>query len=137
MASDGCEINLSSDVNNCGLCARQCMNPGNATPVCTGGNCDFTCLPGYADCDMMVINGCETNLLSTSNCGACTAACPGSTPRCQLNAGTYSCVACGASETYCSGSNSCADLQTDPNNCGVCGMRCPLIKPTCTLGACL
>lgn len=136
LAGDGCEINLSADVNNCGLCARACMNPGNATPICTGGSCNYTCLAGYADCDMALVNGCEASLLSTANCGACMVACPGGTPRCQLAGSTYSCVACGAGETYCSDSNSCTDLTSDPNNCGMCGMQCPVLM-TCVASACI
>ncbi|MBK6534671.1 MAG: hypothetical protein IPF99_35510 [Deltaproteobacteria bacterium] len=35
-----------------------------------------TCLPGWADCDGNVMNGCEENLsISTNACGACGNAC--------------------------------------------------------------
>jgi hypothetical protein len=35
------------------------------------------CEPGWADCDMMFSNGCETNIQTDSNnCGSCGVACP-------------------------------------------------------------
>ncbi len=43
---------------------------------------------------------------------------------------------CTASQTYCSGSASCADLSSDPNNCGTCGTTCSGGTPVCVGGTC-
>jgi hypothetical protein len=55
-------INTSNDPNNCGSCGNVCI-PLNATgAACSGAMCTFTaCNPGFADCDGIAANGCETN----------------------------------------------------------------------------
>ncbi len=49
----------------------------NATPVCTVGVCGYgACLPGYADCDGVVANGCESDLATDPrHCGGCDQSC--------------------------------------------------------------
>jgi hypothetical protein len=69
-------VDLSTSVNNCGACGMACSTP-NALPVCSAGRCSIgTCNVGYADCDMIISNGCEINISSDpANCGACGHAC--------------------------------------------------------------
>ncbi|MBK7858450.1 MAG: hypothetical protein IPJ65_07465 [Archangiaceae bacterium] len=55
---DGCEIDLSSSDQNCGMCGRSCDRPGTAGR-CVNGSCQNTCLPGFVDLDMNPANGCE------------------------------------------------------------------------------
>ena len=76
-ASDGCEINLMSDVRNCGACGNVCSF-ANASGACVGGVCTIvTCNAGFADCNRFAGDGYEVNLQTDpSNCGACGRACP-------------------------------------------------------------
>lgn len=68
----GCAgANLNTDPQNCGVCGRVCSFP-NASAVCVNGNCAIgVCAPGFADCNGVLADGCETNLSSNENCGAC------------------------------------------------------------------
>lgn len=85
---DGCEVDLSSDLNNCNKCRVACDLP-NAEMVCLEGQCKFLkCLEGYGDCAVDTIDptylGCESNLLKGTYgpfddhgfCGACEMKCP-------------------------------------------------------------
>src|SRR5690606_3390397 len=77
LASNGCEINLSFDNNNCGTCGNVCIYP-NAMSQCNSGTCIFLgCVPGFANCDGNLSNGCEVNLQTNNNhCGNCNVVCP-------------------------------------------------------------
>ena len=71
----GC-TNLASDVRNCGTCGRVCPAAANANNVCTTGVCGISCRPGFANCNLNLADGCETNVTSSvNNCGACGRAC--------------------------------------------------------------
>ena len=54
-----------------------CLLPNASVAECAGGFCKpVSCLEGYADCDLIAINGCETNiLLDPDHCGECGLAC--------------------------------------------------------------
>jgi hypothetical protein len=69
---DGCEVNLKTDVNNCGTCLSRCSF-ANATAACSNGSCAIgSCNLGYANCNNTSYDGCEVNLLNDSdNCGSC------------------------------------------------------------------
>jgi len=83
IASDGCERNLATDVDACGMCTTVCPARANATRTCATSACSFTCLAGFGDCDGNIANGCETNLArSTASCGACGTTCDASLPVC-------------------------------------------------------
>lgn len=47
------------DPEHCGACAKAC--PGT---VCQAGTCTNECLPGLADCNKNVLDGCEAPLAS-------------------------------------------------------------------------
>ena len=77
--SDGCEANLTT-LSTCGSCGVSCGLAGTdptSPPACvnpgTGYECVINCMPGFFDnCDGIPNNGCETNLLfTTQNCGSC------------------------------------------------------------------
>jgi hypothetical protein len=69
--SNGCEINLKTNANNCGSCGNSC---GQNT-FCNQGSCG--CTADYGNCDSQWNNGCETNLKNNgSNCGSCGNTCP-------------------------------------------------------------
>jgi hypothetical protein len=74
---DGCEANTSTDTSHCGSCNALCSIP-NANATCVASQCQIdNCLPGYADCDSMILTGCEVNTdTSNNNCGNCGNVCP-------------------------------------------------------------
>ncbi len=71
-------VTLGDDPLNCGACNNAC--PGRLRPhfepSCTFGVCGGACENGYADCDGLKDNGCETNTrVDNRNCGGCGIAC--------------------------------------------------------------
>jgi len=129
-------VNLKSDVDNCGACGRKCSF-ANAAAICVNGACVMeACSSGYADCDGLVPNGCEVNLLSDSkNCNSCGSKCgsANAAPACRTGACL---LTCDLHFLNCDGANSngCeVDGLTDPNNCGACGHVCAY---GCTNGEC-
>lgn len=141
--ADGCEIDTTFDVNNCGACGKQCTAPANATTACDAAKCSFRCKPGYADCNGDPKDGCEVAVLGdTNNCGHCGNVCP---VRPQAQSATCADGLCGNSCNNgwgdCDGNvnNGCeSNLQIDLNNCGGCGMPCvdPHGKSTCSQAVC-
>src|SRR5207237_6236968 len=70
---DGCEVDLAEDPTNCGTCGAGCAVLANATVACRMRLCAIdSCNPGFADCDALVADGCETAVQSDpDHCGAC------------------------------------------------------------------
>jgi len=150
MAASGCEVDVLTDVNNCGACAMPCPALPHATPTCTGGGCAIAgCDPGFADCDHSVYSGCEIDLGSdVNNCNTCGMKCPAVAngyPACVSGA----CVVGGCDPGYadCDGNlaNGCeVNLASDDLHCGACNVKCANItngSPTCSgfvcgIGAC-
>jgi hypothetical protein len=70
-ASDGCETNTGSDIDNCGSCGNACSS-NHVTPDCITGGCSLSCYTGYGDCDNDASTGCESDTTSDpNNCGVC------------------------------------------------------------------
>ena len=88
--SDGCEINVANDPNNCGVGGATGANMANglqgagcgvtcpaigaqnmATRSCGGGLCNGNCAAGFGDCNINKLgDGCETNVAADpNNCG--------------------------------------------------------------------
>ena len=77
--SMGTCTDIQNDINNCGVCGSACPSIGG-TPSCAGGFCFIVCNGGFGDCDGNLLNGCETNLITSSaHCGACKTACAAGT----------------------------------------------------------
>ena len=140
--TDGCEVDLAVDARNCGSCGMDCSLP-NATGVCAAGGCAIgTCNAGFADCDGVAANGCETTLAtSAAHCGMCGNLCtfPGSSAAC--SDGQCRIAACSAGFGDCdnNASNGCeAPFASDSLNCGGCGARCtvPSATAACVGGRC-
>jgi hypothetical protein len=78
-ANDGCEVDVRSDMSNCGGCGKICdASPSGATGAsCQSGHCTLEgCQPNRDDCDNSAGNGCEVDLLTDVNhCGACGTSC--------------------------------------------------------------
>src|SRR5262249_55437303 len=102
--SDGCETNLRADAKNCTACGMTC-NLANATNGCSDGCYLRACNFGSDDCDGMLQNGCEKNVLSdVSNCGGCGMAC-GVAANAVIACGNGSCLlsACNKGFSDCDG----------------------------------
>jgi hypothetical protein len=133
----GC-VTLTTDTQNCGTCGNICPTPANGISTCAMGMCGIRCNPGFADCNHMAADGCETNILtSVGNCGSCGTVCTGggsSTPMCVAG----SCgIACAPGRADCDhlSSNGCeVDTTTSTANCGACGHTCP--NPANATGLC-
>ena len=75
MAGNGCEVDTSNDVNNCGGCGDVCNVP-NADEVCSSSSCSISSCQGvFEDCNGLYEDGCEADLTSTAHCGGCGLAC--------------------------------------------------------------
>ncbi len=136
---NGCEVNTNTDVNNCGRCRNVCTVT-NGTPVCNGGACAVgLCNTGRADCNRVLMDGCEVNTQSDINhCGGCGNRCnlPNATAVCM--AGGCRIMACNTGFADCDGmpGNGCEQsLRSDNANCGACGNACTSSR-FCSNGAC-
>ncbi len=144
VAANGCEVVIVSDTHNCGACGMHCDDRPHTLKACASGRCQYTCLPGFGDCDGDATNGCEADLTQPSHCGACTRSCTGSTGLCSVHTdpatgtSTYTCAdSCDSSTTRCG--MTCADTRNDPMNCGACGTVCtagPDSTAACNDGHC-
>src|SRR5207302_10567639 len=76
---DGCETDMRGDAANCGGCGKTCPAVANGVPGCKASKCGVgSCNMGFADCDAVPANGCETTTGSDPlNCGACSHLCKG------------------------------------------------------------
>lgn len=138
-ASNGCEVDVRSSLNHCGMCGVNCAPP-HATASCSQRVCRVeSCEDGYGNCDGDVTNGCESVLASSpQNCGTCGV-------RCASIGGSASCVGgrcqlrCESGRGDCDGrpENGCeTDLNVASEHCGVCGNRCPT-RPNAGFPACI
>ncbi len=144
-ATNGCEVDLFGDANNCGACARACAALPFASTVCTGATCAIgACHAGHDDCDHSVWSGCEADLATdVRNCGACGNTCPAvphGTPGCAAD--KCGVGACDAGYADCDGdpANGCeVNLANDPLNCAACGNKCAAVAngaPVCSGFSC-
>jgi hypothetical protein len=141
-------VDLSVDDDNCAQCGNAC-DPTNGTGAwpangrfgCTNSTCgSLKCNVGWGDCDGDVSNGCETNLVTNTDCGTCNAACdPGKT--CGYNPQQQPECLCHDGQTLCYGR--CADVLSDPHACGGCAIDCTTIAANknntvafCSYGSC-
>jgi hypothetical protein len=141
--ADGCETDVTSDVDNCGACGRVCTG-ANATMACASGTCVIVaCDAGFADCDGIVTNGCETHLSSdVNNCGACGQVCTGANATMACASGACVIAGCFPGFADCDGNaaNGCeTNLRSDIGNCGACGHVCTGANATmaCASGTCV
>jgi hypothetical protein len=142
-AANGCEVNTSSNVSNCGTCNNVCPTPGGGTPNCVGGICGISsCTPPQADCNGNSSDGCEINTSNNvNNCGTCGNVCFAANGTAGCSSGNCTVASCNTGFANCDGlySNGCEkNLKTDPLNCNACGNVCSTNHGTasCSSGAC-
>ena len=71
-----------------------CLSTGATQVSCTSGACDPpTCDASHLSCDGVNENGCEIDITTAANCGACGNACGGATPNCVSSGRSYECQA--------------------------------------------
>lgn len=139
LVQSGCETALSSDAENCGSCANTCAVI-NDTPLCVAGTCEVgACASGFADCNGLVADGCETTLTSdVHHCGACGNECstaPNATATCVSGSCGQSCA---PGYADCDGDPANGCERDVAGNCGVCGTQCalPHARGECVDGTC-
>lgn len=138
--SDGCEVNRSSDVNNCGGCGMACNLP-HAVEMCVSGGCAIAaCEAGWADCNGMPADGCERSTTTTSDCGACGVSCalPNASESCASGSCTLTTCDAGWGNCNMSSPDGCETSLTTTSNCGTCGTPCSRANATatCSSGSC-
>jgi hypothetical protein len=137
--SDGCEINSSNDLDNCGGCGMACAAL-HGRPSCVSSECTIECEDLFGDCDEDARTGCETSVTDVDNCGECG-------NRCSAAEGEPYCVdgECGFTDCPdetgdCNGDQVCeTNLGEDPENCGRCGNICSAVngETACMDGRCV
>jgi stigma-specific protein Stig1 len=138
-------VDVQTDADNCGGCGNVCA--GNATGVnCSAGTCSYTCASGFADCDQTApnLNGCETQLNTIQNCGACGAACDTLTSNgTSCNGTTCLYTSCQPGYADCNSTapnlGGCDTAINTAQNCGACGAACDTAHSngaTCTQTGC-
>ncbi|MBW2460214.1 MAG: hypothetical protein JRH11_01125 [Deltaproteobacteria bacterium] len=89
--ANGCETRSSMD--NCEACDDVCPTSAANTESlsCTAGTCSLVCSNRYGNCNHLPLDGCEVELRTVTNCGAC----------------GNSCVLLHATATRCIGNGTC------------------------------
>ena len=135
LCADGCEVDTSSDAQNCGACGRACT----AGQQCMNGEC--LCPAGTTRCG----NHCVDTNVDILNCGGCGNDCDGASdatahggPTCTGGRCGYVCYP-GFADCNHNLFDGCeADLRSDQENCGGCGVACDVAKgQPCVGGKCL
>lgn len=87
-ASDGCEVDTSSNAKNCGACGKACK----AGEVCAVGKCDDKCPANLSTCG----SSCVDTAISVDHCGGCNKPCAApsnATALCESSQCTFQCNA--------------------------------------------
>jgi hypothetical protein len=142
---DGKCVDTNFDDKNCGACGNACGPrtdgcdplPPHTYYGCQLGSCNgpLKCESGWGDCDAdgakgCTANGCETELGSMQNCGACGDTCAADqeciTVKVLGGGERHECLdKCEKTgRVRCGEDNACLDVLTDYTNCGACGYQC-------------
>lgn len=108
MCCDQLCLDTTSDVDNCGGCARACVAAGTANVAaakCSGSVCKPTCAAGFADCSEPAApaadDGCETNIHTVAHCGTCGNACSLTQATAACATGTCTIASCNSGFVDC------------------------------------
>jgi hypothetical protein len=125
-SSNACEINVN-DVQHCGGCGIVCGILPHASVACSSGSCAIAkCDAGYSDCNGDPSDGCEVDLHTLTDCGACKSPCNFGAEQGNCSDGQCHVTNCDAGRADCNGdaSDGCETDVTLPGNCGACGRSC-------------
>jgi len=122
-------------VTNCGACGVACDTSHSNGRACAitadAASCTYTsCATGFADCDAAPpnANGCDTNIMTVTNCGACGASCNTANSvdsGCGTTGCTYACApGWGNCDPVPPNTSGCSTNITTATNCGACGVSC-------------
>lgn len=133
------------------IVAADCEAPPTGDPagvVCKEGSCALKCPDDTGDCNERAVDGCEVDLLTSSNhCGACSLDCDPAHAvgicvggECLIKTDEPN-QGCDPNYADCNGSpdDGCeANLLTDPDHCGACEAGCSTEGgiPGCSAGEC-
>ncbi len=144
LPQNGCEINLTNDKENCGTCGVNCdtqLGTAHGTTQCTNGTCEIVCDPAWGDCSAG--GGCETAIVSTSDCGGCGQTCaPAHATGATCATKTCSYASCSSGYDDCDGNkpNGCETQTNTATHCGSCNGTCtnpPNGSGNCSTGSCV
>lgn len=129
-------VDTDTSLLHCGACGNACT-PAHGTGRCGAGACEIAgCDPGWDDCDGLASNGCETQLNTLSDCGACDRSCalPSAISMCM--GGSCAVASCSPLSADCDGGamNGCEARLDSLTNCGSCGRPCSPANATATCG---
>lgn len=134
--TDGCEQNVRLP-DHCGTCTNVCNLPHVDTHTCDTGSCGIAqCALGYADCNGLPADGCETSIADDeANCGMCERACPGTPAHASSVCIAGSCeLSCDPGFQDCGPDSGCETALSSPMNCGACGNECSGSDTVCAAG---
>ena len=126
--SNGCEVNTTNDVGNCGACTAECRFD-TAVAACVDSACAVaSCNGNQRNCDGDPSNGCETDVMSDlAHCGICDLACDTTNvDALSCNVGTCSINACDAGFGDCdlTPATGCEQDLSSLQHCRACNNRC-------------
>lgn len=132
-----CETDLRT-VDNCGSCGAACGDVENATVSCSAqGTCEPSCNVGFASCDDSLSNGCETDIRTLADCGACGVGC--SFPNAASSCADGSCrlTSCNPGFGNCNGAtdDGCEQRLNTLSDCADCGRACALANASVSCGS--
>ncbi|MGB0590262.1 MAG: hypothetical protein ACPGU1_11325 [Myxococcota bacterium] len=120
--------------------ALDCRTYPNAASVCEFQTCALQCVPGFANCDREVGNGCEQSLSTPAHCAGCDVLCEPDNGFGSCATGVCLVAACnlGFGDCDAQADNGCETLLVTVTDCGGCGVPCtlPNALATCDAGDC-
>lgn len=137
---DGCEVHVSTDPQNCGMCGGRCGEV-NGVAACVNSRCTLECLPGWGDCSGGLRDGCEADLRNdANNCRACGRRCQprNAVPVCRAGECDHGPCDVGYAECNNVRDDGCEAMLSSRDHCGSCNNRCMRANATATCegGAC-
>lgn len=149
--SDGCEVDLTADPNNCGGCNSSCPNAPNANASCEKGHCALQCSTPYEDCNEDPTDGCEIPVGQPNSCdrnglttfsnsvgatpGCGTPYCGKGTSKWSESFGTWRCSFCNHCQLFADGGSWCivSEGQFSSERCeDCCDPASPLFPQVCS-----
>jgi hypothetical protein len=72
MPDNGCEVDLRTDKNHCGMCTTKCEDGPTVASQCVARQCVLACPATKGDCNHDPDDDCEIDLTTDMlNCGRC------------------------------------------------------------------